>query len=388
MRVLQKYLMIEILQAVLFVLLAFLALFAFVDLTGEVQQVGRGTYRLQHAMLYVALGLPGRVYELVPVAALIGTIYALAMLAARSEFTIMRVSGLSTRLAVTMLIKIGLGLTLLTFVFGELVAPISTRMAEKIKLETQDRAVANLFRSGLWTKDVIKNDKGEALGARFLNVQENRSDGSLHDIKIYEFDLQFRLQTLVQAKSARFQGKNAWMLEQVSETRFLNAQPGRGTSLVESFQQAIAQQGTLVSTHQLTSKALISEVTPHTISVLFADPERMSAYDLLAYQRYLAENNQDSQRYQIAFWKKLIYPFAVFVMMALALPFAYLHVRTGGVSLKIFIGIMIGVSFHLLNSLASTLGILNTWPPLVTILAPSLLFLMIATSALWWVERR
>ncbi|MEN9867400.1 MAG: export transporter permease LptG, partial [Pseudomonadota bacterium] len=274
MRVLQKYLMIEILQAVLFVLLAFLALFAFVDLTGEVQQVGRGTYRLQHAMLYVALGLPGRVYELVPVAALIGTIYALAMLAARSEFTIMRVSGLSTWLAVTMLIKIGLGLTLLTFVFGELLAPLSTRMAERIKLETQDRAVPNLFRSGLWTKDVIKNDKGEAQGTRFLNVQENRSDGSLHDIKIYEFDLQFRLQTLVQAKSARFQGKNAWMLNQVSETRFLNAQPGRGSSLVESFQQAIAEQGTLVSTHQLPTKALNSEVTPHTISVLFADPER------------------------------------------------------------------------------------------------------------------
>lgn len=388
MRVLQKYLAVEILQAVLFVLIAFLALFAFIDLTGEVQQIGRGSYRLQHALLFVLLGVPGRVYELLPVAALIGTIYALAMLAARSEFTIMRVSGLSTRLAVWMLLKIGLGLIIITFVFGELLAPMSTRAAEKIKLENQDRAISNQFRSGLWTKDVIKNEAGQAQGTRFLNVQENRPDGQLSDIKIYEFDLQFRLQTLVFARSARFQSNNTWLLENVSETRFLNAQPGKGLSLVESFQQAVAQQSTMVSNHQLKTKLLASEITPNTISVLFADPERMSAYDLLAYQRYLAENKQDSQRYQIAFWKKLIYPFAVFVMLALALPFAYLHARAGGVSFKIFIGIMIGVGFHLLNSLASTLGILNTWPPLVTILAPSLLFLLIATAGLWWVERR
>jgi lipopolysaccharide export system permease protein len=388
MRVLQKYLAFEILQAVLFVLIAFLALFAFIDLTAEVQQIGRGSYQLQHALLFVLLGVPGRIYELVPVAALIGTIYALAMLAARSEFTIMRVSGLSTRLAVWMLFKIGMGLTIITFIFGELLAPVSTRAAEKIKLETREQAVSNQFRSGLWTKDVIKNEAGVALGTRFLNVQENRPDGQLRDIKIYEFDLHFRLQTLVVAHSARFQGNNQWVLENVSETRFLSAQPGKALTLVESFEQAIAQQGTLVSNHALSTKSLVSEITPKTISVLFADPERMSAYDLLAYQRYLAENKQDTQRYQIAFWKKLTYPFAAFVMLALALPFAYLHARAGGVSLKIFIGIMIGVGFHLLNSLASTLGILNTWPPLATILAPSLLFLLLATAGLWWVERR
>ena len=391
MKVLQKYLAGEIITAVLFVLVAFLALFAFFDLTGEIGQVGSGPYKLQHAVLYVLLGLPGHVYELLPIAALIGSIYALALFASRSEFTIMRVSGLSTSGAVWMLIKIGVVLVLVTFLFGEFVAPISTRAAEKLKLETRGSAISNQFRSGLWTKDVIKQDgmTGAVIGSRFLNVQENRPDGLLKELKIYEFDSQFRLQNLVVAEQARYQGGNAWVLEQVTETRFLNGQgaSGKGLSLAETFEQAVRQKGTLVSTHHMANKRLISEITPNVISVLFADPDRMSAYDLLLYKRHLLENKQETQRYQIAFWKKLTYPLAVLVMMALALPFGYLHARAGGVSLKIFVGIMIGVVFYLLNSLASTLGILNTWPPLVTSLAPSLLFLLLAISALWWVER-
>jgi lipopolysaccharide export system permease protein len=114
----------------------------------------------------------------------------------------------------------------------------------------------------------------------------------------------------------------------------------------------------------------------------------MSAKDLAAYTRHLEENRQATSRYEIAFWKKVVYPFAVFVMLALALPFAYLHFRSGGVSLKIFSGIMIGVAFQLLNNLFSHLGLINTWPALVTAVLPSALFLLMAIGALSWVERR
>jgi len=113
----------------------------------------------------------------------------------------------------------------------------------------------------------------------------------------------------------------------------------------------------------------------------------MSANELAVYTRHLSENRQETERFKIAFWKKLIDPLAIFVLMALALPFAYLHTRSGGVSLKIFIGIMIGVSFILINSLFSHLGLLSTWPAFVTAVAPSLLFLLLALGALWWVER-
>src|SRR5690606_8918932 len=119
----------------------------------------------------------------------------------------------------------------------------------------------------------------------------------------------------------------------------------------------------------------------------FPDLDSMSAIDLVSYTKYLSENKPDTVRYEIAFWKKVVDPFTVFVMMALALPFAYLHFRSGGVSLKIFPGIMIGVSFQMISSLFSHLGLLNTWPPFATAIVPSLLFTLTAIAALMWVER-
>jgi lipopolysaccharide export system permease protein len=375
MRVLQRYVAAEIVGAVLFALIAFLALFAFFDLIGELPQVGRGGYELQHAFLYVAMGLPGYVYDLMPIAALIGTIYALAQLAARSEFTIMRASGLSTWRACWMLAQVGIVLVIITFLFGEFIAPASSQLASKWKLQAQGATISQEFRTGLWTKDVVRENggSGEAIGSRFLNVKDVSPDGQLQNVKLYEFDRDFHLIAVMTAAHADYQGGNVWRLFDVSESRFtLNPTDISAT----------------VTTHNnIASKDLVSEITPDILSVLFADPDRMSAFRLAAYTKHQAENNLTTERYEIAFWKKLIYPFAVLVMMALALPFAYLHFRAGGVSLKIFIGIMIGVSFQLLNSLFSHLGLLNTWPPLATALLPSMTFLLVAIAALLWVQK-
>lgn len=381
MRVLQRYFAVEIIRSVLFVLAAFLALFAFFDLMGELKSIGHGGYQLQHAFLYILMGLPGYTYELMPIAALIGTIWALAQFAARSEFTIMRVSSMSTALAGWMLFRIGLGFVIITFLFGEVVAPMASEMAEKMKLRAQGSSISQEFRSGLWAKDVIREHglSGAPIGSRFVNVKEIRTNGELRGVKLYEFDLDFRLATLISAASAVYGGGNRWTLTDVSETHFPDITVGQGASGTDI--------SAVIQTRTMPSEELVSEITPSILSVLFADPDRMSAYGLSAYIRHLAENKQHTERYEIAFWKKIIYPFAVLVMMALALPFAYLQTRAGGVSLKIFIGIMIGVSFQLLNSLFSHLGLLNTWPPLATALLPSIFFLLLAIGSLRWVER-
>jgi lipopolysaccharide export system permease protein len=131
-----------------------------------------------------------------------------------------------------------------------------------------------------------------------------------------------------------------------------------------------------------------SGLTPEIFGALLVQPERMGALNLSRYIRHLAENHQRTDRFEIAFWSKMFYPLTILVMMALALPFAYLHVRSGSMSFKVFFGIMIGVIFYALNKLFSHLGLLNTWPPIVVAALPGLLVLMVALSALYWVERR
>lgn len=354
---LRRYIAHEIYAATAFVFVAFLALFAFFDLINELGDLGKGGYRLQHALLFVSLSIPGHVYELFPVAVLIGTLYALSHLASNSEYTVMRGSGFSTGLAATTLLRIGLPFVILTFLFGELVTPSAERAARRFKLQTTSSVAAQEFRTGFWVRDE----------RRFVNVREILPDTSLRGIRIYEFDSAYRLSSILDAERAEFAGSGAWRLRQVTRTSF----DGLGASLRHDA--------------ELEWKSLL---TPDLLSVLFVPPERMSVDDLYQYVRHLAENHQQTELYEIALWKKLIYPLAVLVMMALALPFAYIHVRSGGLGMKVFAGIMLGIFFHMLNSLFSHIGLLKSWTPLYSAVLPSLLFMSIACAMMWWVERK
>jgi lipopolysaccharide export system permease protein len=354
---LRAYLAREIYTATLFVFVSFLALFAFFDLINELSDLGKGGYRLQHAIAYVALTIPSHVYELFPLAVLIGTLYALSHLAANSEYTVMRTSGLAPWRAVGTLFRIGIVFAVATLIFGELIAPVSERAAKQLKLSATSTIVASEFHTGLWMKD----------DRRFVNVREVQPDTSLSDIRVFEFDDQYRLKSITFAKQGRYLGKNLWRLHEIVNTIF-NAD---GSSV-----------------QRLDEMDWTSVLTPDILAVMFIVPERMSAWNLYQYSRHLTENRQRAERYEIAMWKKLIYPIVSLVMMALALPFAYVHVRAGGVGVKVFSGIMLGIFFHFINSLFSHLGLLQSWQPFLTAMLPSAVFLGAATLMMWWVERR
>jgi len=233
--------------------------------------------------------------------------------------------------------------------------------------------------------------RGPVTGSRFFNARQIAADGQLLDVRVYEFDTSMRMRAIYTAARASFSGNSTWRLQEVTETLFSNSrtlpEPGAPVPKGQTIQSTFGQETSAVATRRVPTLDLVSEITPKILQVSRRDPERMSANELAVYSRHLVENRQESERFQIAFWKKLIDPLAIFVLMALALPFAYLHTRSGGVSLKIFIGIMIGVSFILINSLFSHLGLLSTWPAFFTAAAPSLLFLLLAIAALRWVER-
>ena len=370
--IVQRYLAREIFAAIAFVLAALLVLYTSFDFINEINDVGKNGYRLEHAALFVLLQVPARAYELLPIAALIGTIYALAQLAAHSEFTILRVAGLSTNQAVRMVLLPGVALVLLTFVLGEIVTPQVETLTQKLRLKAGAGPVARGFRSGLWVKDTARAPDGQVL-VRFVNIGAVGPDNSLEQIKVYEFDSALRLQTIAFAERGTFVPPRSWRLSNVTETRFINLGGSDAPDKIEVGKQP--------------ERIWNSELNPQLLAVLTVSPERMAARNLNTYIRHLEDNKQTAERYQIAFWKKLIYPFAVLVMMGLALPFAYLHVRSGGISFKIFAGIMIGIGFYLLNNLFSHVGLLNTWPPILSAAMPSVVALAAALLALRWVER-
>ena len=356
MRTLERYLARQIYAATGFVLLGFLGLFAFFDLIRELADLGKVDYHLRQVFTFVLLSMPTHAYELFPVVVLIGTLYVLAHLASNSEYTVMRASGLSPRRAAVTLAKIGLAFVVLTFLIGEWIAPWSEEQAQKVKLRAMSSAIGQDLQSGLWFKDE----------GSFINVREARQTNQLVGVRIYDFDADYRLQKITLAQRADYAG-GVWQLHDVATTRFTSEGPR-------------TERQPLMEWH--------SRVNPDMLDALIVRPERMSAWALHKYTEHLAGNRQKTERYEIALWKKIFYPLAALVMMALALPFAYMQARAGMVGVKVFLGIMLGIFFHMLNSLFAHIGLLQNWPPLSAAVIPSAAFFAAAVLMMWWVERR
>jgi len=357
MTLIRRYLVTEVFGATAFVFAALISLFALLDLIRELKDFGHGNYRLPQIISYVLLSTPGHVYELFPVAVLIGAIFALAQLAANSEYTVIRVSGVSMRRFASLLAQIGAVLAVLNFLVGEFVAPEAEQAAQRLRVRATTGVVASDFRSGLWVKEATS----------FVNVQRPRPDSSLAGVRIYQFDQEHRLLSISQAERGVYQKDERWQLENVVQTIFEG-----GRTRVERVDRSYWS----------------SVLTPAILNVLLVDPEQRSARDLFYYVQHLRESKQQSARFEIALWTKFTYPLAVVVMMVLALPFAHVQRRVGGIGAKVFAGIMLGLGFHLVNRLVGYIGSIYEWPVALSALLPSTLFLAVAFTMIWLLERR
>ena len=357
MKTIRRYLAVEIIMATALVFAALVLLFAFFDLVEQIKDLGRGAYNMRRIIFYVLLSVPDHVYELFPIAVLIGTLFALAQLVAGSEYTVMRTSGVSTARFTATLVMIGLAFSVLAFVFGEFIAPPAQQLAQRVRSQAITGLVAQEFRSGLW----IKDDKS------FINIIEVRPDATLRGVRIYEFDAQYQLRAISHARHGSHQGDRRWLLQEITQTRF------------EEMKTTV---------HEIAQASWQSVIDPGLLNVLMVKPEQMSAWRLYSFAQHLKENRQKALRYEIALWSKLITPLTVLVMMIIALPFAHIQGRQAGVGAKIFAGIMLGIAFHFLNRLCSHLGLLNDWPAFASAIMPTVIFLTVATTMIWWQERR
>jgi lipopolysaccharide export system permease protein len=375
MRTVRRLLYREILGAALFVTVAFLALFYFIDFVEEINDIGQGRYSVTQAALYCLLLIPGHLYELLPITVLIGSIYAMAKLAQSSEFTILRTAGLGPGRALSLLAVLGIGFGVLSFALGDFAAPWFDQQASQLRTNARrsNQVVpAGTSGTGAWLKDRREAPPGSIPpGERLdtLHVGRVLRDGTLEDLQLFEFDADGQLLTRIQAARASVDGQRL---------RLVDAQVARWRTDANGNLPAIEQQPRLDWPSTLTPAVAAAAVSP---------VKSMSTLDLYRYTSHLSDNEQAAQRHEIQFWKKALNPLASLVMLALALPFAYLHGRSGGVSLKVFGGILLGISFVLLNNVSTHLGLLRDWTPWIAAAAPSVLYLMMSMAAFSWLVR-
>ena len=315
----------------------------------QLKKVGQGNYDLTVAGIYVLLSMPRDIEEFFPMATLIGGLTGMGMLASSSELTVMQASGLSRWNIVMSAMKSALLMVFFVMAMGEWVAPAAESKAKEIR--AQAISGGSLFASDnlTWAKD----------GDKFVSIGEVVDKDTLRDISIYEFDSQRKLTQITVAKEARFRD-DAWTMERVKRTEF-------GDKVITSAQYELQWQ---------------SSLTPDKLGVVTVKPEALSITGLQDYIRYLENNNQDASRYVLAFWRKILQPVSVSVMLLMALSFIFGPLRSVTMGARIIMGVLTGFGFFIANEVFGPLSMVYQIPPFFGALLPSIVFGLIAIHLL------
>ncbi len=355
MAILERYLGRIILNQTMLVLLVLLGLFLFVNFLDQLSSIGRGRYGLLDAIKYVVMTAPKTIYELFPMAALLGTILGLSILANDSELIVMRSSGISIMQITRAVLKTGGIFVVIAMLIGEVVSPWTEAQASRDRAEALQENIQQQTNFGLWMRDATT----------YVNVGEVLPDLSLLRVKVFEFDENKKLRSLVSAKEGHFDSGD-WVIEGVTQTVIGVDGRAKPQFLHNAFWH--------------------TEVTPQILNAFLIQPDQLSIWQLKDYIQHLKENSQRTDSYELAFWNKLVLPLSTAVMVILAIPFVFANLRMGNLGRSLFVGIMLGLGFYAANKGFGYVVLAYGLSPLMGATAPVLLALTIAIIFLRRVE--
>ena len=352
MSILDRYIGRHVVLGTLTALSVFVALFSILELVDDVGQVGRGEYTLLRALEYSALRIPGRMFELLPVAALVGSVLGLGLLAATRELTVMRTAGVSVARITAAVLKSAAAMVVAAIVLGELVVPFTERAAHERRSVALNKDIALESDYGLWMRD----------GLSFINIRRVLPNAELGDVYIYEFDQERRLRVATHAESARY-AADGWRLRNIKQSEIREDR---------------------VESRALERATWVSLLGPDQVAAVPIRPEGLSAVGLVRYLRYLNENGLNSTRYVFALWNKFVYPLTAGVMVFVSVILVLGPLRGVSLGLRLLTGMVIGIVFHIVQQTSVQMGVVYEAGPFWPVLVPPLLFLVFGI----WLMRR
>ncbi|MGB1257388.1 MAG: LPS export ABC transporter permease LptG [Thiolinea sp.] len=343
MNLLERYLWKNVLVSILVTWLSLSMLFGLFDFLSELGDTKSGTrYGTLQALLYVFYKLPRTLYTNFPYAVLIGSLMGLGNLAANSEITAMRAAGFSIRNIVFTTLKLGLLLAVMVFALGEWLVPNSEAYAQNFKVRMLQKQVA-ISSEGTWLKN----------GDQLLHIDKIWSEKKMDGITVYEINQQQGgISRILRAKTARKQETN-WLLHQVEEQQF-------------------SDEGVTMEQHDTLNEPGL--FPGNILSIASVRPEQLAAHELAEFIKHQNANALSSERFELEYWKHFTTPLSTLVMLILAAPLVFGFQRNAGAGQRIFIGILIGITYLLLDRIISRTGLVYGLSPMVSALLPLVLF--------------
>lgn len=336
------------------VALVLIALFSFISFIGDVDDTGQGGFGLLQLAGFTVLMMPTALYTLLPVIALLGTMAGMGVLASQSELTALRASGISTfRLSGSALMA-GVIIAVMAVALGDFIAPWSADRAERLKASARMGDAAAEVQRPAWLR----------VGDDVVHVLDIRSPVEMGPVELFELDRAGGLRAWSEIGEMRYDAeRQGWRLFDVSRTTFFD-------NRVEVAREDEADWA--------------GELSPEVLQLLLLEADSTSIRGLMRLVSYLEANALDTVRAERSLWRKLMVPFTVIAMTLFAVPFVFGSLRDGGMGQRLFLGVLIGVAFFVINEVSLSIGQLYGWPAIVGAGLPSVALLI---AAFWKLRR-
>ncbi len=348
MRKLDRYISRNVLGATILVLLVLVFLEALFSFLGQLEDV-QGDYQTVDALIYVLLMMPKRLYELIPVSALVGCLAGLGAMASNSELVVMRAAGVSLWRILAGVMKPTLVMITIGLVFGEYVAPMTEQIADTRRAIARSGS-GSYSGAGFWHRE----------GQEFMYFNAVEPNGILYGVSRYVFDDQMELQASSFAKRGIYQGDH-WLLEEVTTVSRENG------SFVTTYDQVLPWDTSLTTT---------------LLKVVVVKPEALPITGLFTYARYLSAHGLDAGEYDLALWTKLLQPLSILSLVLVGISFVFGPLRSVSMGLRIFAGVITGVVFMIVQNLMGPSSLVFGFPPVLSVLIPIFICLLIGTVLL------
>lgn len=353
MNIISKYIGKILASVIILVILVLAGLETFIEFSREFTEMGTGDYGLLQVLSFVPMILPSDIYQLFPMAGLLGSIIGLGLLAANSELIVMRANGVAIINITWSVLKVALIITFFMVIIGEVIGPQLQQLAVANKTAALSQGQTFLSRQGIWLR--YKNN--------FIHINK-MFEKHIDTITKFSFDDQSRLQLISTAKSGDYQN-DKWIFNNVKQTEF-------SENRTKSAKFDTQEWGINIS--------------PKVLGLTTFDTDQKSLPELFQYIKYRKQSGLDPSRYEFIFWQRSFQPLATLVMIILAVPFVFGPLRSASMGLRMLTGVITGFGFHILNQFLGPLSIVYQVPPIIAAIAPSLIFA--ALGGFWLTKLR
>ena len=337
MRKIDHYVMRNVGGAMLLVMVVVLSLDLIFAFVAELDDT-RNNYQIWDALWYVALTLPRRIYDYLPLGAFMGCLVGLGSMASSSELTVIRAAGVSLKRVVWSAMKPALVIVLVGVLIGEYMAPPAERAAQSYKAVALGAGKNVAVAHGVWHRE----------GDVFMHLNAVQPNGVLHGISMFRFNDQRQLMAASFAERATYKGDH-WMLENSTTTRL---------------------EGDSTSREENKSLRWDTGLSPSVLSVLIVKPENLSMTGLYTYASYLGDQELNASPYWLAFWKKALMPLGTGVMALVAISFIFGPLRSVTMGFRVFTGLLVGLLFKYMQDLLGPMSLVYGFNPVLAVVVP------------------